>query len=138
MTLTERRMRYRKILAGSECVHPATVFDPEGEPVVPVVPGGYRFEPTRDGVGVLAPADTFGDEHVAFVDALDAPDQEAIPAALSLAERALGDGHPASALLVVRETLHGLWFDDVASALHAPMRRAYLALGRPVLAERVG
>jgi carboxyvinyl-carboxyphosphonate phosphorylmutase len=28
MTLTERRTRYRKILAGSECLHPASVFDP--------------------------------------------------------------------------------------------------------------
>jgi len=28
MTLTERRMRYRNILAGTECVHPASVFDP--------------------------------------------------------------------------------------------------------------
>jgi len=28
MTLTERRIRYRNILAGTECVHPASVFDP--------------------------------------------------------------------------------------------------------------
>jgi carboxyvinyl-carboxyphosphonate phosphorylmutase len=28
MTLTERRTRYRSVLAGSECVHPASVFDP--------------------------------------------------------------------------------------------------------------
>lgn len=28
MTLTERRQRYRQILAGSECLHPASVFDP--------------------------------------------------------------------------------------------------------------
>jgi oxaloacetate decarboxylase len=28
MTLTERRTRYRNILAGSECIHPASVFDP--------------------------------------------------------------------------------------------------------------
>ncbi|MGH8056064.1 MAG: isocitrate lyase/PEP mutase family protein, partial [Candidatus Entotheonellia bacterium] len=28
MTLTERRNRYRTILAGSECLHPASVFDP--------------------------------------------------------------------------------------------------------------
>ncbi len=28
MTLTERRNRYRAILAGSECLHPASVFDP--------------------------------------------------------------------------------------------------------------
>jgi oxaloacetate decarboxylase len=28
MTLTERRTRYRNVLAGSECVHPASVFDP--------------------------------------------------------------------------------------------------------------
>ncbi|HSF32816.1 MAG TPA: oxaloacetate decarboxylase [Candidatus Tectomicrobia bacterium] len=28
MTLTERRTRYRNVLAGSECIHPASVFDP--------------------------------------------------------------------------------------------------------------
>jgi oxaloacetate decarboxylase len=28
MTITERRTRYRSVLAGSECVHPASVFDP--------------------------------------------------------------------------------------------------------------
>src|SRR5918911_1604772 len=28
MTLTERRTRYRNILAGAACVHPASVFDP--------------------------------------------------------------------------------------------------------------
>jgi carboxyvinyl-carboxyphosphonate phosphorylmutase len=28
MTLTERRTRFRTVLAGSECVHPASVFDP--------------------------------------------------------------------------------------------------------------
>jgi len=28
MTLTERRTRYRHVLAGSECIHPASVFDP--------------------------------------------------------------------------------------------------------------
>src|ERR687887_1346982 len=28
MTLTERRTRYCNILAGSECIHPASVFDP--------------------------------------------------------------------------------------------------------------
>jgi carboxyvinyl-carboxyphosphonate phosphorylmutase len=28
MTLTERRNRYRAILAGSECLHPASIFDP--------------------------------------------------------------------------------------------------------------
>jgi carboxyvinyl-carboxyphosphonate phosphorylmutase len=28
MSLTERRTRYRNVLAGSECIHPASVFDP--------------------------------------------------------------------------------------------------------------
>src|SRR5919109_3915243 len=28
MTFTERRTRYRNVLAGSECIHPASVFDP--------------------------------------------------------------------------------------------------------------
>jgi oxaloacetate decarboxylase len=28
MTPTERRTRYRNVLAGSECIHPASVFDP--------------------------------------------------------------------------------------------------------------
>jgi carboxyvinyl-carboxyphosphonate phosphorylmutase len=28
MTLTERRIRYRNVLAGFECIHPASVFDP--------------------------------------------------------------------------------------------------------------
>lgn len=28
MTFTERRIRYRNILKGSECIHPASVFDP--------------------------------------------------------------------------------------------------------------
>ena len=28
MNLTERRERYRAVLAGDQCVHPASVFDP--------------------------------------------------------------------------------------------------------------
>ena len=28
MELTERRLRYRAVLAGDQCVHPASVFDP--------------------------------------------------------------------------------------------------------------
>ena len=28
MTITEQRQRYREVLDGNECVHPASVFDP--------------------------------------------------------------------------------------------------------------
>jgi oxaloacetate decarboxylase len=45
MTLTERRIRYRNVLAGSECIHPASVFDPVSARMAEVA----RFE-----IGMLA------------------------------------------------------------------------------------
>lgn len=40
-----------------------TVGARSDRPCIPRIPDGYRFEPGPDGIGVLAPADRFGDLH---------------------------------------------------------------------------
>jgi hypothetical protein len=109
----------------------------------PPVPEGWRFVPTFDGVGVLAPASAFDpdiEDYAALDYAEDDPDF-----VLPLGSKALVDGHPATALGILRNSLfrrhEASDYVRVLSDEHPKhidaMREAYLALNRPLLAARL-
>jgi hypothetical protein len=108
------------------------------------VPQGWRHEHGKDGVGVLAPDDAFGAE---------APGtfrwSQPIPVdqVLTDAEHLLGQGAPASALLLVKNAFaHNVTYLGSREgkgqrldlgALKPVWARAYTDLGRPQLADRL-
>ncbi len=95
-------------------------------PVVPRIPSGWRHVITEDKLGVLAPARTFAPCQEGEQSAEDVDDWR------EEASRLLHDGYPASALVVVR---NAVWSVTASPAEVAKlMRRAYLDLGRPLLA----
>jgi hypothetical protein len=98
------------------------------------VPDGWRHEPGFDGIGVLAPAHAFADRDPVVADALYL--EETLQPALADAARSLDAGHPATALLGLKDS----FFDTPSYAL-APAKplwaRAYRDLGRTELAERL-
>jgi|GEM_PF-2378524 len=108
------------------------VFDPHWPAVEPAVPEGWRHMPSRDGIGVLAPASAFG----------ETPEVElGHYAALAPVERAatlaLMKGFPATSLWLLREFFaHNHGGDAVAArAALRLMAQAYRALQRPLLAD---
>ncbi|MFC8799780.1 hypothetical protein ACFT2C_18750 [Promicromonospora sp. NPDC057138] len=90
----------------------------------PEVPAGWRYEPTGDGIGVLAEAAAFAPETVQVDDSGD--DEEYLP----VARRYLARGFPASALCVLK-SLSGHGHEVVEL-----MCEAYQQLGRGLLVER--
>jgi hypothetical protein len=92
--------------------------------IQPTVPPGWRYEPVSGGVGVLAEADAFAPQPFT-VD----PDWYGEESATH-AQRALLDGHPATALCIVKETHVG------EPGVVETMRAAYQALGRTQHVER--
>ncbi|MEM6996164.1 MAG: hypothetical protein AAF721_36995 [Myxococcota bacterium] len=96
----------------------------------PTCPPGWRHEPTRDGVGVLAPHDTFDDR------VRDRP--EAVASVAAAAGQALDAGKPASALVLLK---NASWQSADAEDLLTPYGDAWIAaydaLGRGVLADVV-
>ncbi len=105
------------------------VISEQGEPPRPFVPAGWRHELTIDGIGVLAPEGAFGREHE---EAVEGSTEDVVV----IAERAFEAGHPASALIVLRDALALDWSTPGAIELLSPaMQRAYSALGRPLLAK---
>lgn len=107
-------------------------FDPAWPRVSPAVPDGWRFEPTRDGIGVLAPAACFGD-----APSLDLGYYAELAPVERAATVALMKGHPATSLLLLREFFaHNHHGDAVAArATLRLMAQAYRSLDRPLLAE---
>jgi len=95
--------------------------------VVPSVPEDWLYEPAPDGVGVLAPAKAFSPEGPIDLQAR-APSESIL-----IAQGALDDGFPATALLAARS----LYDDDPDSRAGQCMKRAYRALGRDLLAARM-
>lgn len=94
------------------------------------VPEGWRHESGEDGIGVLAPADAYADE---IPPTARDPD---IESALRAAASWLDAGHPATALLALKNTfVHAptCRFADLAPL----WSRAYRDLGRPEYAERL-
>lgn len=110
----------------------APVFDPRWPAIEPGVPEGWRHEPTSDGVGVLAPADAFGDAPV-----VDVAHYSALAPVERAANLAVMHGHPATSLWLLREFFANNHHGDTVSARAALrlMAQAYRALGRPLLAE---
>lgn len=109
----------------------APVFDRAWPTVAPVVPDGWRYVPTRDGVGVLAPETAFGEApsvDVAYYSAL-APVERAATVALM-------QGQAATSLWILREFFANNRAGDAVSARAALrlMAQAYRALNRPLLA----
>ncbi len=108
------------------------VYDPGWPAVVPHVPAGWRYVPSGDGVGVLAPEHAFGEPPSVDVGFY----AELAPVERS-ATRALMQGHPATSLWVLREFFANNHHGDAVSARAALrlMAQAYRALERPLLAE---
>jgi hypothetical protein len=100
--------------------------------VTPTVPPGWRYVPSRDGAGVLAPADAFA-SHEPVIGERDDPLEPVIDAAIST----IGAGYPATALLGIRDTFWQTYLDkqEAFTALQEVWARAYLELGRPLLAR---
>jgi hypothetical protein len=92
----------------------------------PEVPPGWQYVPTDDGIGVLAPTSTFASEPFVLA-SLDGEEST-----LALAQAHLRAGHPASALVVVKDG----YYDESPRRLVELQAEAFLALGRPVLAAR--
>jgi hypothetical protein len=113
------------------------IFDSNGPEPKPTVPKGWKHVPSIDGVGVLAPALFFGEyqEELKELDTTYECDAEPI---IDFANRALQDGYPASALLVLRDALfQNAYVEKVAKELVAPTKEAYLALNRPLFAALI-
>ncbi|WP_203899659.1 hypothetical protein [Virgisporangium aliadipatigenens] len=91
----------------------------------PTAPPGWRYEPTRDGIGVLAPESAFDPASA---------DDECLPTIDMKIDRAsalLAAGHPASALHLLRNDELNDYLDEELT------RQAYLALGRTMHADRL-
>lgn len=94
------------------------------------VPRGWRFAPTIDGLGVLAPAAGF--------DPLAAPPPVAdVPAVLAWARRARDRGHPASALVALRDAWFAHASPEATYAVATELAPTYQVLRRPLLAAIV-
>lgn len=95
--------------------------------IAPRVPTGYRFEPSPDGTGVLAPAAAFGSAPV-VIDPKWYEDEH-----IAVAREHLAAGRPAAALLVLKATRaeSSEWVPTVEA-----MHEVYLALERPFMAAR--
>jgi hypothetical protein len=100
------------------------------------VPDGWRFVPTRDGIGVLAPAVMFGGEDP----------EPALPWQSSTVDwkvhgeagkRALEGGYFGSALLHLREAYPLHWFTSSTRWVMEAMVEAYRGLGREGTARRL-
>lgn len=117
-------------LAAALRVHPETVREDVEHDIVFDVPEGWRHEPGADGIGVLAPADAYAERQPV------AAEDPALEPELIAAACWLDDGHPATALLALKDT-----FVNGPSCYFADLRplweRAYRDLGRPEHADRL-
>jgi hypothetical protein len=102
----------------------------DGKPVVPPVLDGWRYVPSSDGVGVLAPASKF---HFAFAHSM--VDRPNVSLVLDVASRHAADHFPATALWLLRECYWHTYPAAAAdtSALCRAIIDSYRSLGRPSL-----
>lgn len=107
-------------------------FDPGWPSIVPSVPDGWRYAPTLDGVGVLAPQGMFGE-----TPSLDVGYYAELAPVERAATVALMKGHPATSLQILRDFFaHNHAGDAVAArAVLRLMAQAYRSLDRPLLAD---
>jgi hypothetical protein len=112
-------------------------------PIKPYTPSGWYFEPSSDGVGVLAPSQFWSPNTPTLETwSFDTPNQHGRPAqfvdrAITEVERSFYDEYPATALFILRELY---WRDPDLKLLEtiAPLwQRAYDELDRSHLAEIV-
>ena len=100
--------------------------------IVPAVPEGWHFEPTPNGVGVLAPETSFDFS----LSHLKYDYQSDLNPFLDRARVHLERRHPASALRQLYE-VHGAASLEGNRGAIALMKDAYQSLGRPFLVSRV-
>ena len=105
-------------------------YTPEGNHrlVLPTVPQGWRYFPTTDGIGVLAPRDAFSSvDH--------SPDGLETAEMHSQAVAALRAGYPGTALYYLREAYWWEWTGDPAFVREIcwQLIATYQALRRPLL-----
>jgi hypothetical protein len=89
----------------------------------PVVPPGWHYEPSVDGVGVLAPAAAFAPDPIDLVDWHDVDER------IATGRQLISAGHPASAVEVLKSR-------HPEPADMRVLRDAYRALGRDLHVER--
>jgi hypothetical protein len=98
------------------------------------IPDGWRHETGEDGIGVLAPDDVYADRPPVVADV--GLRNEPLEPVLAAAARSLDSGHPATALLGLKDT-----FVNAPSCYFGYLKplwaQAYRDLGRPEFAERL-
>jgi hypothetical protein len=113
-------------------LHPAAEkanrrYEADGK-VVPNIPAGWHHVPSADGVGVLAPQDTFSLEPYHMLPYFEPQEY------MHIADEMFNKGFPATALLYLRE---GYWYNwtnaSAAQELLIRMMRTYDVLGRQFL-----
>lgn len=97
----------------------------------PDVPTGWRYVPSSDGIGVLAPRSAFAPSAGMWSRDAKADDYE------TMARSFMQKGYPATALWFAREGLWRFWADGpyIVIAFSHLIRIAYTKLDRPTLAE---
>jgi hypothetical protein len=95
---------------------------------VPKIPAGWHFEQSTDGIGALAPKETFAPEKTEFIEET------------AVARKLLDDEHYGTALLALRNTLWRDWHsnkDPFHEECAVLLQETYNRLGRPLFAHRV-
>jgi hypothetical protein len=101
-----------------------------GLPVIPKVPAGWRFLPSADGVGVLAPEVAFGPDPL-----LTCPMQPVD--SVRMADDAFSRNYPAAALFYLREGFWNTCDFPIQEGICRRLILVYRALSRPFLAKVV-
>jgi hypothetical protein len=119
----------RKLIADIACRCDIRPHE-EKKPVI-WIPRGWRFLPSSDGVGTLAPAKLFAPKHVTAFDRYRSPEPFVEPA-----DHAMQAGHLATALHYLRE---GLWFSWVTKPFDLTRRMVdvYNMMNRGKLADEL-
>lgn len=113
-------------------------------PILPAIPSGWHYEPSSDGIGVLAPRDAFIEnsptcESWSFdiVQGKGYPVLQDIDAALQFVEELLSSNTPGSALFVLRELYWRDGDDRIFLQSKDLWKDAYFQLQRPLLSNVV-
>ncbi len=100
------------------------------------IPPGWRYAISADGLGVVARTEQFTPDQDIHADPESLEPDDASES-ISLADDAILANHPATALWILRNAYAYSAFHQTEQLLRKPLRRAYLALGRPGLADRM-
>jgi len=135
--LSEQEAR-QKIFALSKLlnVNPTKLAIPENygtRQIVPKIPKDWRFEPTADGIGVLAESAKFSP----IFDYSQVPKFNDLDEELKFIQNVLQQGFPATALWIIREKYWSGHFARPFAEIAPTWAKIYEALNRPMLAKRV-